>query len=201
MRQRLNQVLNEKTNLPLIILIGGVFGVGKTSLSYNLSQALDIKQRASLGVITKTLRYLDIFPKTERLFELLEENDIEFTIFDKRSKQVCRIANYIIREARNDGVNYILDGVQLLPKYLDFQENTLFIYLKAPSEKELLSRLNSSTTHSKRYKQVTLKNVKRIIDLDKHLLSSLKIESNAIIVDSSLNEKQILKLVLKSFKK
>jgi len=43
---------------PRIILLGGVYGVGKKSLAHQLSIDLDIYQRAGLGAITKTIKSL-----------------------------------------------------------------------------------------------------------------------------------------------
>lgn len=201
MGQVLNQALNKKNNFPLIILIGGVFSVGKTTLSYNLSNFLIIKQRASLGLITKTMRSLGIFPSKERLFDLLEEEDFNFLVFEQRSKKICEIVNSILQTARKDGVDYILDGVQLFPKYLDLKQNTFYIYLKAPSEAELFLRLKSSKTHTKRYKKITVNQVKKLLNLDNYMLSLIKNRKNIIVIDSSLNEEQILKEALSKINK
>jgi len=48
---------------PRIILLGGAYGVGKTSLAHQLSIDLNIYQRTGLGAITKTIK--ELLPESE----------------------------------------------------------------------------------------------------------------------------------------
>ncbi|MCL4382757.1 MAG: hypothetical protein M1575_01300 [Patescibacteria group bacterium] len=120
---------------PIIILLGGVFGVGKTTLSYNLSRLLGIKQRTSVGVISKTLQYLYPGKKSIRTLDNLERNECDYKTFLKQSHLMCSIVNYIMRIAHDDGVDYIIDGVQLLPTFIKFRKNVLYLFLKCSSAK------------------------------------------------------------------
>ncbi|MFZ5365966.1 MAG: AAA family ATPase [Patescibacteria group bacterium] len=192
--------LKEKINFPISILIGGVFGVGKTSLSYNLSFRLGIKQRTSVGVITKTLRFLEPMDSSLRGINQLDKDTDEFPLFFKQAEKICSIVDYILKISRKDGVDYIIDGVQLMPQYLDLDNHSFFIFLKSPKAEELKERLNRSTTHPLRYRETTLRQVKKLIKLEKLIISDIKESASTKILDSALEEDEVLVQSLDSIK-
>lgn len=167
----------------LTILIAGVYGVGKTTLSYNISKELEIKQRASLGVITKTLQAIHGNRKYIRSMDTLYEESRNFRPYDLFSKNVCGIINSILRVADADGVDYLIDGVQLDPKYLVLDKYKLLLYIKSPESSSFKEKLNTSTTHPLRYRKVNENQVNVLKQLEKHVLSSIKEKPNIKILD------------------
>lgn len=191
---------NGQIKLPVIILLGGVFGVGKTTLSYNLSRSLGIKQRTSVGVISKTLQYLYPGTKSIRTLDNLERDKCNYKIFLKQSFLMCSIVNYILRIARKDGVDYIIDGVQLLPKFIKFRKNILYLFLKCSSEKKLMQRLVNSTSHRNRYRETSLEQVKKLISLQQFFVDSIKESKNVRIIDEDKSEEDVTKEALEVIK-
>lgn len=190
--------------MALTIFIGGIFGVGKTTLSYNLSALLKIKQRTSVGVITKTLQFINnTDPAIRTLNEIDREND-GFITFSAQANKVCQIVNHITDVSRNDGVDYIIDGVQLIPEYLNMDTNSFYFFISSPNVEELKLRLNLSSTHKDRYKNVTFEQVNNLIMLNNYLTSKVIEGSNIKILDGRLNEEDLVdiasKLILPSIK-
>lgn len=103
---------------PLIIVISGINGVGKTTLAFHLSNILEIKQRVSLGAIVKTLIAMEPrnknFTKMNNYFSPLSEKEIR-----KQSLIISKATNAIIRKYDIGGVSCIVEGVQLLTRHLD----------------------------------------------------------------------------------
>lgn len=182
------------------ILIGGIFGVGKTTLAYNLSNVLGIKQRASLGIITKTLYFLNKNRETFRSIEQIERGAKDYPIFIRQVKTVCPIINYILKIAQQDGVDYILDGVQLHPNFLNLNKNYLYIFIKSPPLKTLHTRLIKSTTHTLRYQGSNIRRTKKILALENFLISSIKEKNNIKIINNTRGESLLLLDVLKTIR-
>jgi len=182
---------------PKTILTGGVFGVGKTTLSYNLSCRLGIKQRTSVGVITKTLKYLDATDQNLRSIDDVDKENDGFKLFDKQAKKICSIVNYILKVSHEDGTDYILDGVQLIPRYLKMDKNTTFFFIKAPQKEIFRKRLNTSMTHPIRYRNLNESQVEKILSLEKYLLSMIRENRRIKILDGNNNEEEITREALK----
>lgn len=185
--------MNQNKNIKgVTIFIGGVFGVGKTTLSYNLSKTLGWKQRTSLGVITKTLMYLRQNDPLIRNLNKLGRDSDEFPLFLKQANKLCRITNFITEVARKDGLNYIIDGVQLLPESLSLDESSMYLYLKSPEKKDLYKRLKFSTTHPLRYKNISWLDVEKLQELDRFILKRIVLADNIYILDSTKSEELVL---------
>lgn len=189
--------LKKKVSDPIEITIGGIFSAGKTSLSFNLSQYLKIKQRASLGVISKTLMYLRPKDKLRRKLDTVDQDTKSFPHFMKQSKEMCGIVKLILDISRADGVDYILDGVQLLPQYLNLTEQSFYIFIKTPTNLQYKHNLNNSSTHPKRYKHVSVDQINKLKTLEEFLLSSIESKPNIKIIDFIQGEKALTIEVVK----
>lgn len=181
----------------IVIYIAGIYGVGKTTLSYNLSLYTGIKQRASLGVITKTLQILNKKRSYIRNMDKLSEDSNDFRSFNLFSKKVCHILNHIVDVAHADGVNYIIDGVQLTPKYLQIQPNHIYIFIKSPRNDSFKKLLNFSSTHPKRYRNVNIDKIKILKQLERHILKDTTDKDNIKVLKFTDGEQEMTLNVLK----
>ena len=128
---------------PLIVVISGINGVGKTTLAFHLSNILEIKQRIGLGAIVKTLIAMEPknkdFLKMNNYFSPLNVVDLQ-----KQSLIISKVINFMIRKYNADGVSCIIEGVQLLTRYLNNQIIQFHI-LVADSKKYRRQLKNSDT--------------------------------------------------------
>ncbi len=131
---------------PRIFVLSGIYGVGKTSLSHQLSIDLDIRQRAGLGMITKTIK--TIIPDNEivkgwGIYKSIDKEEIRKKFVDE-CKLVGLILNNIINFAYKTGEDYIIDGVQLLPQFLPLDKIN-FCVVTVSDEDEKQRRFVSPT--------------------------------------------------------
>lgn len=132
---------------PLIIVISGINGVGKTTLAFHLSNILEIKQRIGLGAIVKTLIAMEPknkdFLKMNNYFSPLSVIDLQ-----KQSLIISRVINFMIRKYNTGGVSCIIEGVQLLTRYLNNQIIQFHILVTNP--KKYRKQLKNSDTRKPR---------------------------------------------------
>ena len=134
-----------------IIVISGVNGVGKTTLGFHLSQKLGIKQRVSLGTIVKTLlAFSDEIKQLE-----LEKFDNHFMEVPNRDsfrlqcQIVSKAVNFIVNKYNKQGVDCIIEGVQLLRQYLKLPEGAVHVHLAVADHNKFRQQLDNSDTRDR----------------------------------------------------
>ena len=191
----------KKIDKPIIILISGVNGVGKTSLSFNLSNALEIKQRVGLGTIVKTLiaisseknkkNYLNMDNK----FSCTNEKDLK-----KYALLISRPVNLLIEKYTQSHTSCIIEGVQLLPIYL--QKNIIHFHVEIDDIKKYETQLRSpDIIHKHRVNDRDFKNLLKVDEfLKKEMLNhEVHILKNSHSLIANTNE--ILESILISINK
>ncbi len=114
---------------PLIVLIGGASGVGKTSLAINLASMLDIPRVVATDDIRQIMRLMlapELMPSLHTSSYATEPPDSEVTALDpvvtgfrEQSQTICVGVRAIMSRCIEENTSVILDGVHLLPDFLD----------------------------------------------------------------------------------
>jgi 2-phosphoglycerate kinase len=177
---------------PLIIVISGVNGSGKTTLAFHLSNILEIKQRVSLGSVVKTLISVDpknkAFVKMDNHFSLLSKTEIQ-----EQALIISRPVNLIIRKYDVGGVSCIIEGVQLLSRYLD--DRVVHFHISVTDHRKYKKQLNSSDTrNSRNVSEKQFVNLLKINEILKGEMSYPKIH----LLDNSKSLTSIINEVLKN---
>lgn len=121
----------QRLEKPLIILIGGATGVGKTSIGIAIAHSLGISRVISTDAIRQVMRLIltpELIPSIHHssydawrsLTAPLPENvDPVIEAFREQAIRVCVGARAVIERALEENVNMILDGVHLVPGFID----------------------------------------------------------------------------------
>lgn len=114
---------------PIFVLLGGTYGVGKTTIAHHLGVELSIMQRTGLGGITKTIRTL--LPENEivknwHIYDRTDPDQVRAKL-RRESELIGRVVTTILDSAEKSGESYIIDGVQLLPEFLPLSKLHMFI--------------------------------------------------------------------------
>jgi 2-phosphoglycerate kinase len=131
---------------PIFVVLGGTYGVGKTTIAHHLGIELSIMQRVGLGGITKTIRTL--LPENEivknwHIYDRTAPDQVH-TKLRRESELIGRVITTILDSAEKSGESYIIDGVQLLPEFLPLSKLHMFI-LSVPNPDEHRQRFEHPT--------------------------------------------------------
>ena len=117
---------------PLIVLIGGSSGVGKTSLAINLASMLDIPRVVATDDIRQIMRLMlarELMPSLHTSSYATEPPGSHVAVLDpvvagfrEQSQSVCVGVRAIMSRCIEENSSVILDGVHLLPDFLDIDK-------------------------------------------------------------------------------
>ncbi|MFK7898415.1 MAG: hypothetical protein AB8G23_21460 [Myxococcota bacterium] len=119
---------------PLILLLGGTSGVGKSSLAIEVARRLSIARVLSTDSIRDVMRvmlsddlvptlHVSSFEAHSRLAtDVREGEDPVIEGFIEQSRTVCVGVRAVIERAIAEGTNTVIDGVSLVPGLLDLQD-------------------------------------------------------------------------------
>lgn len=150
---------------PLIILIGGATGVGKTSIASAISSRLGIDRVNNSDVIREIMRYMlpkEIVPTLhESSFtagDTVKNPFIRKNViygFSQQSSLVSEGVQAYIRRNVKEGLNTVMNGVHLIPGYLDlgYNKDEVFLFhymLQLSDEEQHIQRFYERSRGSKR---------------------------------------------------
>jgi len=130
---------------PLFLLIGGAYGVGKTTIAHQLSIDLHIAQRVGLTGITKSIRVFapeSVAAQNWNRYELTRESIAEK--IEREAQMVGLAVTEMVTSAQKDCKNHIMDGVQFLPEYLPL-DHVIYVLVTASERERHKKRFESPT--------------------------------------------------------
>jgi len=120
-----------RMEVPLVILIGGATGVGKSTLATEVAHRLGVTRVASTDMVRQVMRAffsIDLMPAIHySSFEAGEsvrvpvprETDLSRAGFIEQTKAVAVGISSLIERAINEAQSLIVEGVHLVPGFLD----------------------------------------------------------------------------------
>ncbi|MDA0746364.1 MAG: hypothetical protein O2954_07580 [bacterium] len=183
-----NRFRNRENAQPLIILIGGATGVGKTSVAVALANLLRISRVASTDEIRQVMRLMiaqELMPalhsSSYAAWETvsippLEGADPVIYGFREQAARICVGVRATLERAVEENVSLIVDGVHLVPDLLqldEYKDKALFIQVnlflsdKQPFAERFEMR---SQEASRRTQHRYLKYMEQILHIQQHLL-------------------------------
>lgn len=178
--------VQQNNQVPLIMTVGGNYGVGKTTFCHEFGKMFDVPPRSGLGTVVKTLKFLKYdHPAVNAIDDdqSLENFDEKF---DMQAKFLCEIINFIAASAQKSGSDYIIDGVQINPEYIDKKDVLLSITLATPDYKAHRERLRQPSTHFRRTPRDF--NTQFLHLVEKYLLGKANRANSPIIINDSISQ-------------
>lgn len=186
-------------NKPVIVLLGGPAGVGKSALSVELSRRLGVERIISSDTIREIMRYMvprDLMPVLHessflagtRLKNPLVKNKLIHG-FDQQVSLVAGGIRAYIQRSKKEGLNAIINGVHLVPGLLDinFDDPSAFyfqylIYLEDRDKHKERFYMRSEGSH--RDPERYVRRLEEIWKLQSHMLE-LSNRSEVLAVENS----------------
>lgn len=158
--------MNKKYNLPnnLIILISGVPGVGKTTISHELLKThKEFRLIEETDVIREILRGYNKYLSSTFNFDPQNIYSHETFLSYEMAKHQCNIMkhsilNIIMRQQRKN-IPSIINGVHIIPEELYAEtifSNIVYINLYVDSEQILWKRLQNRDSNKYKYEHIPL---------------------------------------------
>jgi 2-phosphoglycerate kinase len=184
---------------PIIVLLGGTSGVGKSSLALEVARRLSIGRVLSTDSIRDVMRVMvsdDLVPtlhvssfEAHTRLAREPEGDLDLVIegFLDQTRTVSVGVRAVIERAVLEGTSLVLDGVSLVPGFLDLEEWShrahVFYLLAADVDREslhghLMARADGPGTRaSERY----VRNFQEIFRIQEDLLERAEAEEIPIV--------------------
>jgi len=132
-RLRRHETLRE-LDLPIVLLIGGATGTGKSTVATEVAYRLGITRVSSTDFVRQTMRAFlspQFMPSIHRSsFDLPEEDDLRDVLgaFVDQTHNVLIGVRAVIDRALQEGWSLVLEGVHLVPGMLPKVENALVVH-------------------------------------------------------------------------
>ncbi|MFW5898353.1 MAG: AAA family ATPase [Candidatus Saliniplasma sp.] len=218
--ERLYRVSREIRYLekPLLILIGGGPGVGKSTLSAELGHRLGINRIIGSDTIREIMRTI---LSTNLIPSLHESTFLTHTVvkapfidnalihgYDEQVRLVSEGIKAVIDRGMKEGLNTIANGVHIVPGYLDLDEREeqgfVFQYiLEVPDLDEHIQRFKTRAEGSHRDPERYIERMNNIRDIQEFTKQRAKSEGVKVIKNRDIDEtiKFIVSDVIKSLEK
>lgn len=182
------------SNVPLLILISGAIGAGKSTLSRQIAGDLGIQHVVGTQVIRDILRKVlsaDVMPELHsssyKAFQTLRpiyssRFDEVLLGFENHSKLVNIGVDAILSRAEKESVSVVVEGEHLLPAFFDDtilkKSNAIYITMAVPDPEMHRENLSSQYTQEK---EDLLEHFENIRKIHEHLINETKIRKLPLI--------------------
>ncbi len=174
----------QEMEAPLIVLVSGVNGIGKTTLSYELSRCLRIRQHVGLGTIVKTLREFGLPPEAPDMAQAMdngfcpEEPSLQL---DRQAAVIARVVNRLVHAYHAQHVHCVVEGVQLLPVHLLLPPEVVHLHLRIGDRVAYAHRMRQA--NPQKYGPMSDQTVNHLLNLDEALLTVMRGAPGVTIIE------------------
>lgn len=184
---------------PIIILIGGGTGVGKSAMTLEIAKRLGIDRIINSDTIREIMRYMipeDIMPVLHessfkagsRIKNPFVENSLIYG-FSEQTRLVCEGVRAYIKRSITEGFNIIINGIHLVPKYLslDFGDNQVYFFhyiLHLEDQEEHIQRFHFRSEGSLREPERYIREINDIRMIQEYIIKMTWQDDRALIVEN-----------------
>lgn len=188
---------------PIFVLVGGGPGVGKSSISIEVGHRLGISRVIGTDTIREIMR--SILPKnlipTLHASTFLARKELRapgvsnrlIHAFEEQTRLVCEGISAVMRRGKKEGLNMILDGVHMVPGFvensLDTDPEYLFRYvIDVPDRDQHIQHFYSREEGSRRDPERYVEEIDEIRRIHDYILDMAEREGVKVIKNKSYEE-------------
>lgn len=187
---------------PIIVLIGGGTGVGKSAISSDLGYRLGIRSIIGTDTVREVMKKIiskDLLPTLHtssfKAYSTVESPSpyINKTIyaFEAQVKYVSVGVEAVISRAIQEGFNLVINGIHLVPGYINIKKESskifhFILYLK--DNKEHINRFYARSYGTSRKAESYVKEFKRILDIQDFIVNKAREYDVPLIENNSLEK-------------
>lgn len=191
---------------PIIILIGGGTGVGKSAITLEVAKRLGIDRIINSDTIREIMRYMNpvgilptihesSFKAGSKVTNPFAEDKLIYG-FDQQARLVCEGVRAYIKRSITEGFNIIINGIHLAPKYinLDFNNGSVHFFhyiLHLEDKVEHVQRFHYRSEGSLRDPQRYIRDINDIRRIQKYIKNLTVQDLQAQLIENDEFEKTI----------
>jgi len=167
---------------PIVILLGGATGIGKSTVAFEISTRLGIHSIIGTDTVREVMRKMvskDLLPTLHtssfNAWKAIQtpSSYISSVIyaFELQVSHVSVGVNAIIQRAVTEGISLVMEGIHLVPGYIHPPGETIFHFvLQLSDREEHINRFHARAKDSKRPPEFYIDEIDRIRQVQEHIV-------------------------------
>ncbi|WP_175058816.1 2-phosphoglycerate kinase [Thermococcus sp. 2319x1] len=184
---------------PMIILLGGATGVGKSTLATELAFRLGIRTIIGTDTVREVMRKIiskELLPSLHtssflawrELRNLPKDVDPLIYGFESQVRYVTVGINAVVERSYKEGFNTIIEGIHLVPGYVDPNDRSFMYLITVKNSEALEARFYERARYSLRPAEYYVKNIDNIMRIQEYLIEKAKEYGIPIIENIELEQ-------------
>ncbi|WP_456394281.1 2-phosphoglycerate kinase [Thermococcus sp.] len=189
----------KKLKFPMILLIGGTTGVGKSTISTELAFRLGIRTTIGTDTIREVMRKIiarELLPAlhTSSFMASNVINKIPRGVsplifgFETQVRHVAVGVNAVIERAYTEGFNTVVEGIHLVPGYISLNDRSFMYVVAVKSRKSLEARFYERERYSLRPADYYIQNLDAIMEIQEFILEHAKEHDIPVVENIELED-------------
>lgn len=184
---------------PMIILLGGATGVGKSTLATELAFRLGIRTVIGTDTVREVMRkiiskellpaiHTSSFLAWRELRNLPKDVDPLIYGFESQVRYVTVGINAVVERSYKEGFNTIIEGIHLVPGYVSLNDRSFMYLITVKNSEALEARFYERARYSLRPAEYYVKNIDNIMHIQEYLIERAKEYGIPIIENIELEQ-------------
>ncbi|NJE10390.1 2-phosphoglycerate kinase [Thermococcus sp. MAR1] len=174
-----------RLKIPITILLGGATGVGKSTIATELAFRLGIRSVIGTDTIREVMRKIiapellpDIHTSSFMAWKAVPQDRGEESPLIKGFKNQVEHVSVgiaaVLDRAYKEGFNAIIEGIHLVPGYVELKDNSFMYVITVSGRKDLEARFYERARYSKRSADYYLEHLDAIIEIQEFIVERAK---------------------------
>lgn len=169
-----------RKKIPLVVLLGGVTGVGKSTIATELAFRLSIRTIIGTDTVREVMRKIiarellpDLHASSFLAWRELKANSL-IEGFESQVRHVSVGVKAVLDRVQREGMNAIIEGIHLVPGFVETGQNVFMYILRVSDRKALEAHFYERSRYSKRPADYYIEHIDEILWLQDYIVRKAK---------------------------
>lgn len=169
-----------RKKIPLVVLLGGVTGVGKSTIATELAFRLSIRTIIGTDTVREVMRKIiarellpDLHASSFLAWRELKANSL-IEGFESQVRHVSVGVKAVLDRVQREGMNAIIEGIHLVPGFVETGQNVFMYILTVSDRKALEAHFYERSRYSKRPADYYIEHIDEILWLQDYIVRKAK---------------------------
>ncbi|WP_456420582.1 2-phosphoglycerate kinase [Thermococcus sp.] len=183
-----------RKKVPLVVLLGGVTGVGKSTIATELAFRLSIRTIIGTDTVREVMRKIiakellpDLHASSFLAWRELKANSL-IEGFESQVRHVSVGIKAVLNRVQREGMNAIIEGIHLVPGFIEADGNTFMYILTVTDRKALEAHFYERSRYSKRPAEYYIEHIDEILWLQEYIVRKAKEHGIKVIENVELEK-------------